>query len=107
MNVVHFLTQIKIAPNLKDDIYIPEIERTRGSALSSKLTLNNLNIIWQILFRGFQELQSGYHLFQHGEMLILRIMKIYFLDISKRRIIMKRKNILIFGANGILVASVI
>ena len=77
MNVVHFLTQIKIAPNLKDDIYIPEIERTRGSALSSKLTLNNLNIIWQILFRGFQELQSGYHLFQHGEMLILRIIYLF------------------------------
>ena len=77
MNVVHFLTQIKIAPNLKDDIYIPELERTRGVEISSKLTLNNLNIIWQILFRGFQELQSGYHLFQHGEMLILRIIYLF------------------------------
>ena len=37
MNVVHFLTQIKIAPNLKDDIYIPELERTRGVEISSKL----------------------------------------------------------------------
>ena len=77
MNVVHFLTQIKIAPNLKDDVYIPELERTRGVEISSKLTLNNLNIIWQILFRGFQELQSGYHLFQHGEMLILRIIYLF------------------------------
>ena len=77
MNVVHFLTQIKIAPNLKDDVYIPELERTRGVELSSKLTLNNLNIIWQILFRGFQELQSGHHLFQHGEMLILRIIYLF------------------------------
>tara|TARA_B100001093_G_scaffold158391_1_gene150915 strand:- start:1301 stop:2986 length:1686 start_codon:yes stop_codon:yes gene_type:complete len=73
INVVHFLTQIKLAPNLKDDIYIPEIERTRGIELSSKLTLNNLNIIWQILFKGFQELQTGIHLFQHGEMIILRV----------------------------------
>ena len=70
INVVHFLTQIKIAPDLKNDIYIPEIERSRGSELSSKLTLNNLNIIWQILFKGYQELQTGFHLFQHGEMLI-------------------------------------
>ena len=77
MNVVHFLTQIKIAPNLKDDIYVPELERTRGVEISSKLTLNNLNIIWQILFRGFQELQSGHHLFQHGEMLILRIIYLF------------------------------
>jgi len=77
INVVHFLTQIKIAPNLKDDIYIPEIERTRGIELSSKLTLNNLNIIWQILFKGFQELQTGIHLFQHGEMIILRIIFLF------------------------------
>ncbi len=77
LNVVHFLTQIKIAPNLKDDIYIPEIEKTRGIELSSKLTLNNLNIIWQILFKGFQELQSGIHLFQHGEMIILRIIYLF------------------------------
>jgi len=77
LNVVHFLTQIKIAPNLKDDIYIPEIERTRGMEISSKLTLNNLNIIWQILFKGFQELQTGIHLFQHGEMIILRIIYLF------------------------------
>ncbi|MDA9748538.1 DNA polymerase III subunit gamma/tau [Pelagibacteraceae bacterium] len=77
INVVHFLTQIKIAPDLKNDIYIPEIERSRGSELSSKLTLNNLNIIWQILFKGYQELQTGFHLFQHGEMLILRIIYLF------------------------------
>ena len=73
IHVVHFLTKIKIAPSIKDDIYIPEIERTRGFELSSKLSLNNLNIIWQILFKGYQELQSGFHLYQHGEMIILRI----------------------------------
>ena len=77
INVVHFLTQIKLAPNLKDDIYIPEIERTRGIELSSKLTLNNLNIIWQILFKGYQELQTGIHLFQHGEMIILRVIFLF------------------------------
>ena len=77
INVVHFLTQIKITPSIKDDIYIPEIERSRGLVLSSNISLNNLNIIWQILFRGFQELQSGFHLFQHGEMLILRIIYLF------------------------------
>ena len=77
INVVHFLTQIKITPSIKDDIYIPEIERSRGLVLSSKISLNNLNIIWQILFKGFQELQSGFHLFQHGEMLILRIIYLF------------------------------
>ena len=76
-NVVHFLTQLKIAPNLKDDIYIPEIERSRGVEFSGKISLNNLNIIWQILFKGIQELQTGIHLYQHGEMIILRIIHLY------------------------------
>ena len=29
------------------------------------------------MFRGFQELQSGFHIFQHGEMLILRIIYLF------------------------------
>ncbi len=77
MNVVHFVTQIKILPTMKDDIYIPEIERSRGLEISLRLSLNNLNIIWQILFKGYQELQTGNHLFQHGEMLIIRIIYLF------------------------------
>ena len=77
LNVVHFLVQIKIAPDLKDDIYIPEFERNKGAEMSSKMTLNNLNIIWQILFKGYQELQNSSHLYQHGEMIILRIIYLH------------------------------
>ena len=77
LNVVHFLVQIKIAPDLKDDIYIPEFERNKGAELSSRMTLNNLNIIWQILFKGYQELQNSSHLYQHGEMIILRIIYLH------------------------------
>ncbi len=88
MEVVHFLIKIKISPSLKDDIYIPEFERSKGLELSSKLTLNNLNIIWQILFKGYQELQTGFHLFQHGEMIILRI--IYLFDGSSPDDLLKK-----------------
>ena len=77
LNVVHFLVQIKIAPDIKDDIYIPEFERNKGAELSSKMILNNLNIIWQILFKGYQELQHSSHLYQHGEMIILRIIYLH------------------------------
>ncbi len=73
LNVVHFLTQIKINPELEKNIYIPEIERTHGIKLTNNLSLNSLNMIWQILFKGYQELQSGIHLYQHGEMIILRL----------------------------------
>ncbi len=77
IKVVHFIIQIKISPQIKEDIFVPEIERMRGSEISSRLSLNNLNIIWQILFKGYHELQSGFHLFQHGEMIILRIIYLF------------------------------
>ncbi len=77
LNVVHFLIQFKIAPEIKNDVYIPESERNIGEELSANVSLNNLNIIWQILFKGYQELQSGIHLFQHGEMIILRLIYLF------------------------------
>ncbi len=77
LNVVHFLAQIKISPEIKDDIYIPEYERLKGVELTKDLSLNSINIIWQILFKGYQELQNGIHLYQHGEMIILRIIYLY------------------------------
>ena len=77
LNVVHFVTQIKLSPSLKDDILIPELERTKGLSISSSLSMYSLGIIWQVLFKGFQELQAGFHLYQHGEMIILRLIFLY------------------------------
>ena len=77
LNAVHFITEIKIAPNLKEDIYIPELERERGSEIAAKLTMTTLGLVWQVLFRGYQELQGGFHLHQHGEMIILRLIYLH------------------------------
>jgi len=77
LNAVHFVTQIKIAPILKDNIYIPELERIRGTEIAAKLTIASLGLIWQVLFKGYQELQKGFHLHQHGEMIILRLIYLH------------------------------
>ena len=50
LNVVHFITQIKISPALKDDINIPELERIRGLEISEKISMQSLGMIWQVLF---------------------------------------------------------
>ena len=34
LNVIHSITQIKISPNIQNDISIPELERVKGSELS-------------------------------------------------------------------------
>jgi len=76
LNAVHFITQIKISPSLKDDVYTPEIERSKGFEISQKLSMPSLGVIWQVLFKGFSELQNSLHLHQHGEMIILRLIYI-------------------------------
>ena len=77
LNVIHFITQIKISSDLKNDIHIPELERIRGFEISEKISISSLGMIWQVLFKGFEELQHGYHLFQHGEMIIIRLIYLY------------------------------
>jgi DNA polymerase-3 subunit gamma/tau len=76
LNAVHSITQIKISPDIKKDISIPEIERVRGDYFSKQLSMNSLGVMWQVLFKGFQELQNGFHLFQLGEMIIIRLIYI-------------------------------
>jgi len=77
LKAVHFIAQIKISPNIKNDISLPELERLKGDNLANNLSLNALGIIWQVLFKGYQELQGGLHLYQHGEMIILRLIFIH------------------------------
>ena len=73
LSAVHSITQIKISPDIQDDISIPELERSKGLYFSDQLSMNALSIMWQVLFKGFEELQNGFHLYQHGEMIILRL----------------------------------
>ena len=77
LNITHFITQIKISPELKDDIHIPELERQKGAEMAEKISMASLGMIWQVLFKGYEELQSGFHLFQHGEMIIIRLIYLY------------------------------
>ena len=76
LNAVHSITKIKISPDIKKDISISELERVKGNDFANQLSMNSLNIIWQVLFKGFQELQNGFHLYQHGEMIIVRLIYI-------------------------------
>ena len=73
LNTVHSITQIKISKDIKNDISIPELERVKGSYFAEKLSMNSLSIMWQVLFKGFHELQNGFHLYQLGEMIIIRL----------------------------------
>jgi DNA polymerase-3 subunit gamma/tau len=77
LKITHFLTQLKISPKIKDDIYIPELERTKGAEMAQKITMSSLGRFWQVLFKGYEELQLGSHLYQLGEMIIIRLIYLY------------------------------
>ena len=73
LRIIHFLTEVKILPSKLDDPYIPELEKTRGLEMSKKLTIQILGRFWQVLFKGYQELQNTAHNFQTSEMIIIRL----------------------------------
>ena len=56
----------------------------------------SLGLVWQVLFKGYQELQIGNHLFQHGEMIIIRLIYLYEGpspdDLIKNLVLKKNKN---------------
>ena len=73
LKVSHFLTELKILPSIADDPYIPELEKTKGLEMSKKLTISKLSRFWQVLFKGYQELQDSNYLLQTSEMIIIRL----------------------------------
>ena len=77
LKITHFLTQIKINPSLKDEIHIPEADRKMGTDIANKISISSLGSVWQVLFKGYQELQISSHLHQHGEMIIVRLIYLY------------------------------
>ena len=77
LKVTHFLTKIKLSPKTIEDINIPESERKKGAELAGKISISSLGLIWQVLFKGLQELQFGFNLYQHGEMLLIRLIYLY------------------------------
>ena len=77
LKITHFLTQLKISSKIKDDIFIPELERTKGFEMAQKVTISSLGKLWLVLFKGFQELQFGSHIYQLGEMIIIRLIYLH------------------------------
>ena len=73
LDVVYWATRIKIAPEIAQANYTPEIERVRGSSFAEKLAMPDLTRAWQLLLKGLAEVQSAPSPLQATEMLLVRI----------------------------------
>jgi DNA polymerase-3 subunit gamma/tau len=73
-DLTHLLTRFRAAPALKDDLTLPEAERTRGAALALRLSVPTLGRAWQMLLKGIAEVQQeGVDRRAAAEMVLIRL----------------------------------
>ena len=73
LEITHFLTRIKVVPTVADVTGVPEIERTQGKAMASKLSMASLARTWQILLKGLSEVRMAPSPKQAAEMVLVRL----------------------------------
>ncbi|MBT3908204.1 MAG: DNA polymerase III subunit gamma/tau, partial [Rhodospirillaceae bacterium] len=73
LDVVHWLTRIKIVPAVADEAGVPEMERVRGKDLEARLKMPALARAWQMMLKGLQEVRVAPSARQATEMVLVRL----------------------------------
>ncbi|MCC6913887.1 MAG: DNA polymerase III subunit gamma/tau [Rhodospirillaceae bacterium] len=73
LELVHWLTRLKVAPDGAADPALAENERTRGSAMAEKLGMGVLTRAWQMLLKGLGEARAAPMPLQAVEMVLVRL----------------------------------
>jgi len=74
LDLTHWLTRIKLAPEAADDPAASEIERRRGREMAVALALPVLTRSWQMLLKGLAETSGAPSPLQAAEMVLIRLM---------------------------------
>ena len=73
LELVHWLTRMKVAPEGAADPALAETERTRGLAMAGKLGMPVLTRAWQMLIKGLGEARAAPMPLQAVEMVLVRM----------------------------------
>ena len=73
LDVIHWVTRLKVAPSAADDAMVAELDRVRGKALAEKLSMGELTRAWQMLLKGVREAASAPAPLQAAEMILIRL----------------------------------
>ena len=73
LEVTHWVTRLKISPEIATDPSTPELERTTGLKLCESLSISVLTRAWQILLKGLDEVRFAPNSMQAAEMIIIRL----------------------------------
>jgi DNA polymerase-3 subunit gamma/tau len=69
----HLVTRFKLVPESKEDRSLVEAEKKRGGEFSQKISVRALSRAWQILTKGYAEVQSAAKPVQAAEMVLVRL----------------------------------
>ena len=69
----HYVTQVKIAPDAPDDATISESEREKGREFAGRLSMGALTRAWQILLKGFDDVNDSPRPLASAEMALIRL----------------------------------
>ena len=73
LELTHFLTRVRLVPQVAEDPAVPETERVRGRALAEKLGVGVLARTWQMLLKGLGEARTAPSPIQAAEMVLIRL----------------------------------
>ena len=73
LNLTHWLTRLKLAPDAGDDMAIGETERVKGREFATKLSMPVLTRSWQILLKGLDESRRAPSPDAAAEMALVRL----------------------------------
>lgn len=73
LDLTHWLTRVKVMPELANDLTVPESERVRGKKMAESLSMASLTGMWQMLLKGILEVKSADNALKALEMLIIRL----------------------------------
>ena len=71
--VCHYVTQVKIAPDAPDDATISEHQREKGREFARRLSMGALTRAWQILLKGFDDVNDSPRPLASAEMALIRL----------------------------------
>jgi DNA polymerase-3 subunit gamma/tau len=73
LDLSHFLTRLKLAPEAGVGDPVAEGDCTRGRPLAKRLTVPVLARVWQMLLKGLEEVQTAPSPIQAAEMVLVRL----------------------------------
>jgi DNA polymerase III subunit gamma/tau len=73
LELTHWITRVKLVPEIADSPVVSEVERLRGRALAERLSMGELSRAWQMLLKGITEVQEAPAPVQAAEMVLVRL----------------------------------